>query len=306
MIELEYVRCLICNGNNEEPFIEAKNLHGSHLISEKKFSLVRCKNCGLVYLNPRPAKKEINKYYGCDYYSTKGRFKTFIAELILPYFILRKRNTIIQFKKLGKILDVGCGNGDFLSFLSLNNKWELYGVEPNPIGYNFSKQKIKDNIFNKDLLDCKFPTNYFDIVTMWHVLEHIYEPNEQLREINRTLKDDGLLIIAVPNIRGFGFKMSRANWFHLDAPRHLYHYDSITIKKILNKNGFHIFKIAFPSFEFPLDLYHSLLKSFEKNEFIKIPLILPLLIFSLILKPVCSLLKASETMIVVCKKGLRG
>ncbi len=302
MIELESIECAICCGNNEELLIEAKNIHGAHLITEERFNLVKCKNCGLVYINPRPVQHEINKYYGFDFYSSDDRFKAFITELILPYFMLKKRSIIIQLKKSGKILDIGCGDGNFLSSFSPNNKYKLYGVEPNPIGYNLCKQRIKDNIFNKELLDCKFSTNYFDVVTMWHVFEHIYKPNEELKEINRILKDEGFLIIAVPNINSLGFKICKMNWFHLDAPRHLYHYTPITIKKILNKNGFRILKIAFPFYEFPLDIYHSLLSYLTKDKFIRVLFMLPVLIFSLILKPVCSLFKISETIIVVCRK----
>lgn len=75
MTELEHVECAICSRNNEEPLIEAKNIHGSYLISDERFRLVKCKDCGLVYINPRPVREEINKYYDCDYYLSGSDLK---------------------------------------------------------------------------------------------------------------------------------------------------------------------------------------------------------------------------------------
>lgn len=304
MIELEYIECAICRENKDESLMEVNNTHGSYFISDEIFRLVKCNDCGLVYINPRPIHKEINKYYSCDYYSYGGNnLKASIEKMLSYYYLSRQKKMIMQFKKEGKILDVGCGSGSFIASFS-SKKWEPYGVEPNLVGYNLSKQKMKNNILNKELLDCKFPDNYFEVITMWHVLEHIYNPNEELQEINRILKDDGVFILSLPNIKSLGFRIGGKHWFHLDAPRHLYHYDSTTITEMLTKNGFQVIKITFPFVEYPLDLYHSLINKLGRNKFTKVLFILPTLLLSLILKPLSSLFKVSETMILYCKKGV--
>lgn len=303
MTELEYIKCAICGESKEDLLMEVKNTHGSHRLSDEKFYLVRCKDCGLVYINPRPKQNEIGRFYDIDYYTTGNWFKTSIEKSITRYFNLRKKALIAKYKQLGKLIDIGCGAGDFLSFFA-SDKWDLYGIEPNSVGFDLSCKKVEGKIFNNNLSNCKFQGNYFDVITMWHVFEHVYDPNEEVQEIKRILKNDGIFVLAIPNIHSFGFKLGRKNWFHLDSPRHLYHYDPTTISNILNKNGFKVFRIDFPSLDYPLDLFHSLLNSFRKNKPVKISLTPPLLISSLLLKPIASLLKATETMIVFCRKGV--
>ncbi|MHB1644988.1 MAG: class I SAM-dependent methyltransferase [Candidatus Acididesulfobacter diazotrophicus] len=305
MAKLEYIKCAICDENNESLLIKVKNTHGTSYISDEEFDLAQCKKCGLVYINPRPINKEIHKYYSDNYYSPKSNIKSKIEKLVLqPYYMFLRKTYIEQFLKKGKILDIGCGSGGFINSLSKNN-WEIYGIEPNQTGFALSSAILhkKINLYNKPLSDCKFPDNYFDIITMWHVLEHIHKPNKELQEIKRVLKDNGILIIAVPNIKSFGFKISKKHWFHLDAPRHLYHYDSTTIKKILNHNKFEVINTAFSFTEYPLDLYHSLMNSINisKYKFIKV-LFMPLIfIFSLLLKLFGPLFKSSEVMTIISK-----
>lgn len=293
---MEKVNCVLCNSNDYEMLMETKDFR--YRLTDDLFNVVKCRNCGLVYLNPRPEKNELEKFYPADYYNkTFGEFE----KLFCNFLIQPKVNEIKKQKKKGRILDIGCGAGDFLSVFS-SDEWELYGIEPNPLGYTLTNQRIKINILNRKLIECEFPKKFFDVITLWHVLEHIYNPNEELQEIGRILKKDGILVISVPNVNGLGFKLGKKYWIHLDSPRHLYHYDPETIKKLLNKNGFEIFKITFPFFEFPLDLYHSLINSLERNKFIRIIFMLPILVTSLIIKPISHLFNVSETMVVFCKK----
>ncbi len=305
MAQIEFTKCAICNKNNESPIAKAKNTHGSYCISDEEFNLVKCKKCGLVYVNPRPIEEEIHSYYSDNYYLSKGSIKSKIEKFILrPYYMSLKRAHIKQFKKKGKILDIGCGGGDFINLLPKNN-WEVYGIEPNQTGFNLSSDgnNKKMNIYDKKLLSCKFPDNYFDVITMWHVFEHIHKPNKELQEIKRVLKDDAIFILAVPNIKSFGFKICKEHWFHLDAPRHLYHYDSATIRKILDNNKFEVVKIVFSLTEYPLDLYHSIMNSMNINKykFFKILFIPLILIFSLFLKVIGPLFQSSEVMTVISK-----
>ena len=282
--------------------MKARNTHGSHWLSDEEFNLVKCKNCNLVYINPRPKQDEIGRFYNRNYYNTGSRIKIYIEKIITRYFNFLRKKLISRYKQAGKILDIGCGAGNFLS--SFNpDRWDLFGVEPNKEGYSLSVNKVRGKIYNDNLSNCKLINNYFDVITMWHVFEHLYCPNEQLQEIHRILKNEGMLIIAVPNIKSIGFKLGKAQYFHLDCPRHLFHYSPATLMKMLNKNGFQVLKINFPCFGFPLDLYHSLINTL-KSKLVKASLKLPLLFLSLLLKPVASFFKVSETMIIFCRKNV--
>ena len=298
---LENTGCAVCGVDNSTPFVEAENTHGSHFLSGERFTLVKCKSCGLVYINPRPRQAEIKKYYASDYYVSGAGVKVFLESLLSHYSLKRKKNFVKCFKRAGKILDIGCGNGRFISLFASDNMWNAYGIEPNPVGYDLSSQISKAKIFNMELSECGFQGDDFDVITMWHVLEHIYEPNKLLLEIKRILKGEGILVVGVPNISGIGFRLGKKNWFHLDAPRHIYHYNPQSIKMLLNKNGFDIIKTIYPITEYPLDLYHSLINSIRRG--LRTSLMAPVLGLSLLFKPLFSLLKASETMIVVCRKG---
>lgn len=307
MNKQEYIKCPICESDGIF-FMNAKNTHGSHFISDEEFNLVKCEKCGLIFINPRPTEKEAIKYYDFNYYESKNTIKSKIEKLLLnhwPFF--SKKYVINKFAKEGRILDIGCGNGNFLNSLQ-SDKWEIYGIEPNSAGYDLTRKKniTSSNIFNKKLLDCNFPDNYFDVITMWHVFEHVYYPKKELQEIKRILKNDGLFILTIPNIKSIGFRISKQNWFHLDAPRHLFHYDAETITKLLRDNifDFDIIQIKYIYFDFPLDIYHSLLRTFDKNinKFTKILIKISLLFCLPLLKLIGSLFHSSETILIVCKK----
>lgn len=294
---MEKVNCVLCNLDDYELVTETKDLR--YGLSQDIFKIVKCRNCGLVFLNPRTTENEIGKFYSVNYYDNAV---TKFENIFCDFLNRAKLNRIQKYKKKGRILDIGCGNGDFLSIFS-PDKWELYGIEPNPIGYALTNRQFKVNKLNKTLRESKFPTNFFDVITLWHVLEHIYDPNEELREVSRILKEDGILAISVPNINSFGFKICKNRWFHLDSPRHHYHYDPETIRKVLNKNGFQFFRINFLCFEFPLDLYHSLISAFDRKKFIRVLFALPILLLSLIIKSIAHPFKICETMEVFSNKN---
>ncbi|MCL4497647.1 MAG: class I SAM-dependent methyltransferase [Deltaproteobacteria bacterium] len=301
MNSMEYIKCSIC-GSESKFLFKTKNTHGANRITEDEFSLFKCQDCGLIFVNPRPIKSEIIKYYNFNYYLPENKFKSKIEKVLVNLLLLSKKKLISKFKKSGRILDIGCGKGDFLNIMS-SDKWETYGIEPNSSGYDLTNNLNynNNNIFNSELHDCKFPNNYFDVITMWHVFEHIYEPKKELEEINRILKNNGLLILTVPNAKSLGFRIAKQNWFHLDAPRHLFHYEPNTIAKLFpDALGLHIITIKYLQLDFPLDLYHSLLS--DKKKFFRIFFSIPLLILLPILKFIGKIFDAPETFMIVCQK----
>jgi len=276
---MEYVKCALC-GSEDSSLILTAGDYRLHITNEK-FNLVQCRQCGLIYVNPRPAREEMSKFYPKEYYDEQNR----ISKLAVKFLQYMKIQNIMSFKKKGRILDVGCGDGSFiLHFKKMG--WEVYGIDTSEIAYRLATKKLGRNIFNLQLKDCHFPDSYFDVVTLNHVLEHRSDPNGELREIHRILKDGGILLLSTPNINSLQFKISRERWFGLDLPRHLYHYSHKTIISMLKKNGFNVVKVIHPLLDLPLDFFHSLKAKWLNggSKLLKILVLPPLLIASMLIK----------------------
>jgi len=270
MVDKEYINCNLCDKDETGLCFEVKE----KITGKEKFNVVRCKNCGLIYVNPRPKKDAILRYYPEDTYwayqhnenkSLKAKVKEIIMEEEGNYpqrkrrtFLLRwlrrtcclvlKNNVmiIIPYKEKGKILDVGCGSGQLIEWLKRHG-WEVYGVD---ISSKAAKEANKRglNVFHGELIDVKFPKNFFDTVIASQVLEHVMNPMKLLREINRILKQDALLIVGVPNIEAYESKVFGEHWGPLDIPRHLYHLSYKTLKTMLQNAGFVVEKMAGKTF----------------------------------------------------------
>jgi ubiquinone/menaquinone biosynthesis C-methylase UbiE len=250
-MEMERANCILCGSNNSKMLLRAKDYRFKVLDCE--FNLVQCQNCGLIFIDPRPTKREMIHFYPRDYYADNAIFLNLANKLIQVI----KAKKVMSFKKRGRILDVGFGNGELLLYFK-ERGWEVYGVDTSEHAYRLAREKLGQNIFNCELKEVSFPDLFFDVVMLNHALEHMYNPNEELKEIRRILKDDGVLVLSMPNIDSLQFKMTKRYWFHLDVPRHLYHFSPATIRKLLEINGFKVIELYYPWYAFPLDLYHSL------------------------------------------------
>lgn len=243
---MESTNCLICeNSKEEKPFLFAKDAND---VFADTFRLVRCARCGLIYLNPRIKDPKQNLYLEDYYINLKGALRFFIKIFDLIFQRIRTYR-ITKFKSRGIILDVGCGEGEFLKQM-LRLGWESYGIDPSSTACSFISKDLKPNILNQDLSTCEFSDSFFDVVTFWHSLEHIANPVSDLKKTHRIIKDDGFLFIAIPNIDSLEFKITKQKWFHLDAPRHLYHYAPKTITALLEKCGFDVLRITHGAFEY--------------------------------------------------------
>jgi len=275
---MKRVKCTLCGSEVFSILLTAEDYRLS--TTDGKFNLVRCRRCGLVYLYPRPTKREVSKFYPQEYYDKQNRLERVVVKLLHDMKIKK----ITSFKRRGRILDVGCGSGELLSHLK-ERVWEVYGVDTSEVAYKLAKRKIGQRVFNCELKDCQFVDQYFDVITLNHVLEHMLDPNEELRNIHRILKDDGVLLLSTPNIDSLQFKISKEKWFGIDSPRHLNIYSPKTVKLILNKNGFRILEITYPLIDFPLDFYRSLKGKLTSVHHILVAIISPFLVaFSLLAK----------------------
>lgn len=243
---MELINCIICkDSKGEKPFLFVKD---ANEVFAGTFRLVRCSRCGLVYLNPRIVDVE-QRLYSEDYYiNSRGALRFFVKFFDLIFQII-KTYRITKFKYKGIILDVGCGEGEFLKQM-LRLGWKCYGIDPSNTACRFISKNLRPSISNQDLSACEFSNAQFDVVTFWHSLEHIDNPILNLNIVHNIIKDDGILFIAIPNMDSLEFKITRRRWFHLEAPRHLYHYTPATITSLLSKCGFEVTKIDHGAFEY--------------------------------------------------------
>ena len=139
----------------------------------------------------------------------------------------------------GKALDIGCGTGHFVLTLEKLG-YEAYGIEPSEYAARIGKENFGLNIKTGTLLDHKFPDNYFHLITMNHVLEHLYNPVETLKEIKRILHPGGIVLIRTPNMDSYGYKKFKNNWGPLETPRHLMLYSSKSLSTLAEITGLRV------------------------------------------------------------------
>jgi len=229
--------CPICESNKLKHFLKVKD----HSVSKEDFTLVECESCEFKFTNPRPSVTEIGKYYQSEDYvshndSNKG-FINGIYQLVKKYTLLKKLNLVIQIsgKKTGKILDYGCGTGDFIKILH-DVKWKVNGLEPDEGARKLAQNKVGEEKIT-DLSKLNSLDNDYDIVTCWHVVEHIHELNTSLVKLIAALNSKGKLLIAVPNITSYDSIHYKEFWAALDVPRHLYHFRPLDIENLAKKHG---------------------------------------------------------------------
>ena len=245
------VRCNFCNSDNAKFLYKGKD-RMIRKKSDKEFPIYQCLICGLAYLNPQPEWRELEYFYGGDYYTNVSAD----VKRNIFYRTLRKIKRAVfgapnpKFwnfgKSEGKFLDVGCGSGAYESYIMKNYPgWEFYGVEPSAASYHLANKIKGFRVFNGDLKSANYGNNFFDVILMSHSLEHMSDPMRILEECFRILKPGGRLIAAVPNFDCPARKLFGRYWVHLDAPRHLFHFSENMLKEMLKKSGFRIKSVNF-------------------------------------------------------------
>lgn len=149
----------------------------------------------------------------------------------------KKAEPILRSKTNGKILDVGCGDGSLLKYMK-ELGWQTYGVEFNDVSSRYAREVLGLNVFSGKLEETDYPEGSFDVITFFHVLEHLSDPLEALEKIYSLLDKNGLLLIEVPNFGGFEARIFRSKWVGVAAPLHLHHFTPRTLQMMLKNSGF--------------------------------------------------------------------
>lgn len=204
-----------------------------HTVSEQSFALVQCNNCHLVFTNPRPTPTELPKYYESPtYISHTNRANSLINilyKLVRKYTIHQKIKLINSLSEKHKLLDYGCGTGDFL-LAAKKSGWATYGYEPDQKARSLAAAKQVTILQDLDTLEEKM-----HIITAWHVLEHVSNLKDTIRQLTRKLHDKGILIIAVPNMNSLDAQHYQEHWAAYDVPRHLYHFTQISFTHLMKQ-----------------------------------------------------------------------
>lgn len=233
--------CPICAASDFEKKLVCKD----YTVSQESFQLVGCKNCGLVFTNPRPEEKELGRYYESDDYISHSNTSKGIVNSLYQW--VRKR-TLAQKLKLvnslsskGKLLDVGCGTGEFLNTCK-NDGWQTIGIEPSSVARQYGIDNYKLDVRDESELT-KLEPGSFDIITLWHVLEHVPHLQQRAAELKSLIRPGGVLIIAVPNRLSHDAEYYQQYWAAYDVPRHLYHFSAEDIRFLFAGHGFQMLKV---------------------------------------------------------------
>lgn len=236
---MEFVtQCPVCSNDQFSPFLVCKD----YLVSQQDFTIQQCDECGFRFTNPRPDKAEIGSYYKSDQYishndANVGLIST-AYRTVRNHTLQTKLKLIDQLNKgAGRLLDVGCGTGAFLETCKTGG-WDVTGVEPDSDARAASTEKLQINIMSD--MNALMEAQPFDIISLWHVLEHIPDLNQAIPQLYRLLDERGSLLIAVPNSDSYDATYFKKYWAAYDVPRHLHHFTPSTIEPLFKKNGFRL------------------------------------------------------------------
>jgi len=220
--------------NQKKTFLKVKDFS----VSGEIFELVYDEALDMLKTYPQPKNENLPQYYKSEDYISHTDAKRNLFEkvyhIVRRVALKRKLKLINSFSVSEKLLlDVGCGTGDFLK-TAKDNGWKIKGVEPNSNARKIANLKNDNNVLDVDAIK-QFDDHSFDVITLWHVLEHLPNLNQEIQNLNRLLKPNGRLIIAVPNFNCYDAKYYKQFWAAYDVPRHLWHFSQKAISKLFLK-----------------------------------------------------------------------
>ena len=225
--------CPVCGKRRaQEWLLGPDRLHGR----KKKYRLMRCPACTLVWLSDPPKLEEMHLHYTEAYdklvtgNNSPGRWKW-------------RKAHVLCYKQSGALLDLGCSSGSFLESV-YSEQWKLYGIEMSSAGAQMAKARSRAKVYVGDILKAPFPDEMFDVITCFDVLEHLYEPTKVMQRVAGWLKPDGIFYVQVPNIESAEARVFRSYWHGLELPRHLFHYSPRSLKFLAESVGLREVSVA--------------------------------------------------------------
>ncbi|MBN3038402.1 MAG: methyltransferase domain-containing protein [Candidatus Omnitrophica bacterium] len=212
----------------------------SLLLTKDSFSIVKCKNCGLVFSESFPSQEELSSLYSKEFFTDQTRLQYYIADEGTNIIKAQsKLKTVVGYKKDGRLLDVGCAFGTFLKLMK-ENGWETWGSEISGYAADYSRKSTGSKIISGDFLNADFSQEHFDVVTMWDYIEHVKDPYSNLKKAEQLLKNGGFLFISTVDIGSLFAKILGKRWKLIKPKLHLYYFDQKSIFGLLKKAGFKV------------------------------------------------------------------
>ncbi len=225
--------CPVCGNPKFSKYMETKD----YFFTKEEFSLSICDGCSFVFTNPIP--RDISRYYETEEYlshhSAKKGIISSIYSRIRSLNIKRKYSLVTTYNSTGKILDIGCGTGELLSYFNTMG-WKIMGIEPDENARQFAINTNKIEVGAESQIN-EITDSSYDVVSMWHVLEHVGDLNRRIEDVKRITKDNGTMFFALPNLNSPDAKKYGRHWSALDVPRHLYHFTQETFETLISKHG---------------------------------------------------------------------
>ena len=250
--------CPLCENHTFKEYLVCKD----YTVSKETFTLKQCQRCQFLFTNPRPNKESIGKYYLSDQYiSHSDTSKGFINKLykIVRSFTVQRKVKLIDkqltsSKKEKFVLDAGCGTGYFLEACQKKG-WIVEGYEPDLSARKLAEERLQKKLYT-DMSELPTQKKY-DVITMWHVLDHVHQLNDTIHTLKSLLTDQGILLIALPNQESYDAQLFQAYWAAYDVPRHLYHFDKRTMSILAEKHQLFVKEVI----GMPFDAYYVSLLS---------------------------------------------
>jgi len=264
MQTIRHTLCPLCHFDQVKSWMKTVDF----MVTREGFEIWQCNDCGFRFTQNAPDADEMGKYYQSREYISHSDIKKGLMNRLYHLgrtLMLRvKWRMIGKMAKPGKLLDIGCGTGYFPDFMKRKG-YDVTGVESDPNAREFASKQFGLKVYSpKDFLENK-PGGQFDVITLWHVLEHVHDFNLYMEKIIEHLAQAGIIVIALPNNTAFDARHYRECWAGYDVPRHLWHFTPATFQLLAERHGFSILKMK----RLPLDpFYNSMLsEKYKGNRF---------------------------------------
>lgn len=226
------IKCPFCESEKTHLYLKLKD----YFLTQEDFQIQECENCNLLFTMPRPDSAEIGKYYKSDDYLSHNEHK----KGLVPWLYKRVKRVNIRNKyemackglTNPKLLDFGCGIGDFLLYAKRKG-CDITGCDLSEDARSLASEKLGKTIVSPEEIFA-LPDSTFDIITMWHVLEHVPDLKYHAQQLHRLLKPGGRLVVAVPNFHSFDAHFYKDHWAAYDVPRHLYHFHKESLQNVFD------------------------------------------------------------------------
>lgn len=238
MNKLTINACPLCGSTHLKRGITCTDFYASG----EQFDLFSCEDCGFTFTQGFPVEAEIGKYYETpDYIShsdTKKGAMNSIYHYVRSYMLGRKARLVVHesHRKKGCLLDIGTGTGYFADAMQARG-WKVEAVEKNPQAREFARENFGLEVKPESALK-EFASGTFDVITLWHVMEHLEHLNQTWELLRELLTEKGVLIVAVPNCASYDAGYYREYWAAYDVPRHLWHFTPTTMQQLASRHGF--------------------------------------------------------------------